>query len=243
MEKLFILFLFYFLIVFSIVGYGNIFSLVSSRSYSIGEKGLNGILFMIIVSYITNFFSPHSFYHNLIVIIIGLLAFSLQLIKNFKNKIKEFKIAFIIFSILFIGLLMHKNHDDFFYYHFSYTLSLIEYKKILGLGLLNHGFRTPSSIFYLNSLFYLPHIKYFLINSGAVFIMGFSNLVIIDKIYNQLKIKKYSFILFLSVLSFVYINTAFYRIAEHGTDRSALILIFVLVITYIESLGILKKKN
>jgi len=72
--------------------------------------------------------------------------------------------------------------------------------------------------------------------------MGFSNLIIIDKIYNQLKIKKYSFILFLSVLSFVYINTAFYRIAEHGTDRSALILIFVLVITYIESLGILKKK-
>ena len=242
MERLFILFLFYFLIIFSIVGYGNIFSLVSNRSYSIGEKGLNGILFLIIISYITNFFSPHSVYHNLIVIIIGLLAFSFQLIKNFKNKIKEFKTAIIIFSILFIGLLMHKNHDDFFYYHFSYTLSLIEYKKILGLGLLNHGFRTPSSIFYLNSLFYLPHIKYFLINSGAVFIMGFSNLVIIDKIYNQLKIKKYSFILFLSVLSFVYINTAFYRIAEHGTDRSALILIFVLVITYMESLEILKKK-
>ena len=242
MEKLLIFFLFYFAIIFSIIGYGNILSLVSKRSYAIGEKGLNGILFLIIISYITNFFSTHSFYHNLIVIIIGLLAFSFQLIKNFKNKIKEFKIAFIIFSILFIGLLMHKNHDDFFYYHFSYTISLIEYKKILGLGLLNHGFRTPSSIFYLNSLFYLPHIKYFLINSGAVFIMGFSNLILIDKIRYQLKIKKYSFILFLSVLSFAYINTAFYRIAEHGTDRSALILIFLLVITYIESLGILKKK-
>jgi len=242
MEKLFILFLFYFLIIFSIVGYGNIFSLVSNRSYSIGEKGLNGILFLIIISYITNFFFPHSVFHNLIVINIGLLGFLFELIKNFKNKIKEFKTTFIIFSILFIGLLMHKNHDDFFYYHFSYTLSLIEYKKILGLGLLNHGFRTPSSIFYLNSLFYLPHIKYFLINSGVIFIMGFSNLIIIDKIYNQLKIKKYSFILFLSVLSFVYINTAFYRIAEHGTDRSALILIFVLVITYLESLSTLKNK-
>ena len=242
MEKLFIYFLFYFVIIFSIIGYGNIFSLVSNRSHSVGEKGLNGILFLIIISYITNFFSPHSVYHNVVVIIIGLLAFSFQLIKNFQNRIKELKTAFIIFSILFIGLLMHKNHDDFFYYHFSYTLSLIEYKKILGLGLLNHGFRTSSSIFYLNSLFYLPHIKYFLINSGAVFIMGFSNLIIIDKIYNQLKIKKYSFILFLSVLSFIYINTAFYRIAEHGTDRSALILIFVLVITYIESLRILKKK-
>jgi len=136
---------------------------------------------------------------------------------------------------------MHKNHDDFYYYHFSYTLSLIEYKKILGLGLLNHGFRTPSSIFYLNSLFYLPYIKYFLINSGVVFIMGFSNLVFLDKITNLLKAKKHSFILFLSILSFVYINVAFYRFAEHGTDKSALILIFLLVITYLESLEVLNK--
>ena len=30
-----------------------------------------------------------------------------------------------------------------------------------GLGNFNHGFRTPSSIFYLNSLFYLPVIKYY----------------------------------------------------------------------------------
>ena len=74
MEKLLIFFLFYFVIIFSIIGYGNIFSLVSNRSYSIGEKGLNGILFLIIISYITNFFSPHSAYHNVIVIIFGLLT-------------------------------------------------------------------------------------------------------------------------------------------------------------------------
>jgi len=242
MENLFILLIFYFLIIFSIIGYGNIFSLISGRDYSIGEKGLNGILFLIIISYITNFFTPHSIYHNLLIIVIGWLVFAAPLIKNFKKKIKELRIVFIIFLILFIGLLMHKNHDDFFYYHFSYTLSLIEYKKILGLGILNHGFRTPSSIFYLNSLFYLPYIKYFLLNSGVVFIMGFSNLIFLDKIYNQIKIKKYSFILFLSILSFVYINVAFYRIAEHGTDRSALILIFLLVITYFESLNLLRKK-
>ena len=242
MEKLFILFLFYFIIVFSIIGYGNIFSLIFNRKYSIGEKGINGILFLIIISYLTNFFLPHSFYHNFIVISIGLIAFTTQLITNFKIKIKELNVAFIIFLILFIGLLMHKNHDDFYYYHFSYTLSLIEYKKILGIGLLNHGFRTPSSLFYLNSLFYLPYIKYFLINSGAVFIMGFSNLVFLGKIKNQIKSKKNSFILFLSVLSFVFINVAFYRMAEHGTDKSALILIFLLIITYFESLIILRKK-
>ena len=241
-ERFFYFIFFYFIIIFSIIGYGNIFSLISNRTYSVGEKGLNGILFLIFISYITNFVTAHSIYHNLTVIAIGLLVFAILLIKKFKNNIKELRIVFFVFLILFIGLLMHKNHDDFFYYHFSYTLSLIEYKKILGLGLLNHGFRTPSSIFYLNSLFYLPYIKYFLINSGVVFIMGFSNLIFLDRIYNQIKNKKNFFILFLSILSFVYINVAFYRIAEHGTDRSALILIFLLVITYFESLSTLKKK-
>ena len=99
----------------------------------------------------------------------------------------------------------------------------------------------------LNSLFYLPHIKYFLMNSGAVFIMGFCNIVFLSKINNLLKHKKNTFILFLLILSFIYVNTAFYRLAEHGTDRSALILIFLLVITYLESLNILNnpfnKKN
>jgi hypothetical protein len=241
MEKLIILLLFYFSITFSIIGYGNIFSSISNRKYSIGERGLNGILFLIIISYLTNFFYPHSLSHNLLIISIGLLSFFYYLFQNFIDNLKQLKIVFIIFLILFIGLLMHKNHDDFYYYHFSYTLSLIEYKKILGLGLLNHGFRTPSSIFYLNSLFYLPYIKYFMINSGAIFIMGFANIIFLDKINNLLKAKKTSLILFLLILSFIYINTAFYRLAEHGTDRSALILIFLLVITYMESIGTLKK--
>ena len=118
MTNLFFLFFFYFLIIFSIIGYGNIFSLISGRTYSIGEKGINGILFLIIISYITNFFTPHSIYHNFLVISIGLLAFLDQFIKKFKNNIKELKIVFLVFIILFIGLLMHKNHDDFFYYHF-----------------------------------------------------------------------------------------------------------------------------
>jgi len=241
MEKLLILLLFYFSITFSIIGYGNIFSLILNRKYSIGEKGLNGILLLIIISYLTNFFSPHSLSHNLFIISIGLLNFFYYLFQDFRDNLKKLKIVFIVFLILFIGLLMYKNHDDFYYYHFSYTLSLIEYKKILGLGLLNHGFRTPSSIFYLNSLFYLPYIKYFMINSGAIFIMGFANIIFLEKINNLLNAKKTSLILFLLILSFIYINTAFYRLAEHGTDRSALILIFLLVITYMESIGTLKK--
>ena len=125
MEKIFILFSFYFFIIFSIIGYGNISSLIFKRTYSIGEQGLNGILLLILISYLTNFFFPHSIIHNLIIIIIGLIAFALSIFQNWRKKIKELKIMFFIFLILFIGLLMYKNHDDFFYYHFSYTLSII----------------------------------------------------------------------------------------------------------------------
>ena len=69
---------------------------------------------------------------------------------------------------------MYKNHDDFITYHFPYTLSLINYKKIIGLGHITSGFTTPSSIFYLNSLFYLPYLEYHLYHMSAILIMGFS---------------------------------------------------------------------
>ena len=129
---------------------------------------------------------------------------------------------------------MYKTHDDFFYYHFPYTISLIELKKIFGVGNLEHGFRTPSSIFYLNSLFYLPIIEKSLINSGAIYFLIFSNIFLIQKIFNQIKNKKFNFIFILSLFSLLFINTIFYRLAEHGTDRSALILIFILAIYYLE---------
>ena len=38
----------------------------------------------------------------------------------------------------------------------------------------------------------------------------------------------------MSLLSLIFINTIFYRLAEHGTDRSALVLIFILAIYYLE---------
>ena len=132
---------------------------------------------------------------------------------------------------------MYKTHDDFFYYHLPYTASLIEFKKIFGVGNLEHGFRTPSSIFYFNSLFYLPILGKSLINSGAIFFLIFTNIFLIQKIFNKLKNEKYDFILILSLLSLLFINTIFYRLAEHGTDRSALILIFILAIYYLESVN------
>ena len=227
-----ILYFGYIIILFSIIGFGYVSSKFLSIRLSLGELGLSGILFMTILSYITNLFIPHGFIHNSIILAIGLFSFVLILKKKlFKKKIK---VILSVSSIFFIGILMYKTHDDFFYYHFPYTISLIEFKKIFGLGNLEHGFRTPSSIFYFNSLFYLPILEKSLINSGAVYFLIFSNIFLIQKIFNQLKNKKYDFILILSLFSLLFINTIFYRLAEHGTDRSALILIFILAIYYLE---------
>ena len=222
----------YLIILFSIIGFGYLSAKILSIRLSLGELGLSGILFMTVLSYITNLFVSHGFIHNSLFLVIGLFVFFL--ISKKKLFRKKIRLILLVTSVFFIGILMYKTHDDFFYYHFQYTISLIEFKKIFGVGNLEHGWRTPSSIFYLNSLFYLPILEKSLINSGAIYFLIFSNIFLIQKVFNQLKNRKIDFILILSLFSLLFINTIFYRLAEHGTDRSALILIFILAIYFLE---------
>ena len=240
MSQILILLLFYFLILYSIMGYGRVFTLFNSNYQDSSFNGLIGIAFLILLSYLTNIFFAHNYLHNFLIIFLGLGIFIYDFKKNFSNRIVEYRDVTIIFIIIFIGILMYKNHDDFFYYHFPYTQILTNYNKIFGLGNLNHGFRTASSIFYLNSLFYLPIIKYFLMNSGAAYILGFSNYILYKNIKDLIKKNNFNNVLFLSILSIIYINIIFARIAEHGTDRSALILIFVMSVYYLKSLSLKK---
>ena len=241
MSQILILLLFYFLILYSIIGYGRIFTLFNSNYQDSSFNGLIGVALLILLSYLTNIFFAHDFLHNSLIIFLGLGIFIYDFKKNLSKRILEYRDITIIFIIIFIAILMYKNHDDFYYYHFPYPHILTNYNKIFGLGNLNHGFRTASSIFYLNSLFYLPVVKYFLMISVAAYILGFSNYILFKNIKDLIKKNNFNNVLFLSVLSIIYINTIFARIAEHGTDRSALILIFVMSVFYLKSLSI--KKN
>ena len=65
----------YIIILFSIIGFGYLSSKLLSIRLSLGELGLSGILFMTILSYITNLFVNHNFIHNSIFLTIGLFAF------------------------------------------------------------------------------------------------------------------------------------------------------------------------
>ena len=231
-----IFFISYFLIVLSVVGHGVLAIKLTKTNISteeIGFVGLVGIFFLILYSYITHFFVSHSYLHNIIFITIGLIS-----IYFFRSKIlikRNVVFLFSIFSIIFLAFIIYKTHDDFGYYHFPYSYYINKFSMIIGTGPINHGFRTPSSIFYLNSLFYLPYLDYYLYHMGAVLVLGFANIILISNIKKYSEKKENNQFFFLNLLAFIFINVFFYRLAEHGTDRSAQILIFLFFI-YILSL-------
>ena len=221
----------YFLIVLSVVGHGFLAIKLTKTNVSteeIGFVGLIGIFFLILYSYITHFFISHGYVHNIIFITIGLVS-----ICYFRSKIlikRNFIFLFSIFSVIFLALIIFKTHDDFHYYHFPYSYYLNKFSMIIGIGPINHGFKTPSSIFYLNSLFYLPYLDYYLYHMGAILVLGFTNIILISNIKKYLEEKQNNEFFFLNLLAFIFINVFFYRLAEHGTDRSAQILIFLFFI-------------
>ena len=225
-------FLFYFLIIFSVVGYGQFFSyVINSRNISknFGYTGLFGLFFLTIYSYLSNLIFAHGLIHNSIILLIGILLYLYYLKKKFFKK-KEIFFIIVVFTIFYLSFLIYKTHDDFPYYHFQYSYYLTQSSSYIGIGSFNHGFKTPSSIFYLNSLFYLPLIKYYMFHMPALLVMGFTNIIFLSRIIRNIKDNSINFLTIFSLLSILFIDIFFYRIAEHGTDRSALILIFLLLL-------------
>ena len=232
----FLLLFYYFTILASILGFGFFFQrhVLKNEVINLGFIGLYGFFFLTIYSYFSHYFTSHNLTHNLIVFLVGIFFF----IRNLKKiPSKNLFLIILICLILFFGLLIFKTHDDFPYYHFPYTYYLINYSTLFGVGQFNHGFRTPSSIFYLNSLYYLPFIKYFTFYIPTVLFMGFSNYVLLDDIKNFIKRKNFNYIFYFSLFFFIFINIFFYRFQEHGTDRSAQIIIgllFIQIFKFIE---------
>ena len=218
------------LILISILGYGFFAStkVIKLNNYNLGYQGLVGIFFLLLISYISTQFTSHNITFNFLILLVGLFLFLINL-KNINIKKKDLILLFLIFLLSLIFILVGKNHDDFFYYHFPYILALTEYSHPIGLGNMNHGFKTHSSIFFLSSLFHLPGAKYNLFHLTPAYILIFFNYITLKLIFNKNVKKNYSFISYLSLSSFVFVNIFFYRLGEHGTDRSAMILIILLV--------------
>ena len=228
---LFILFFFYFASIFSTLGYGIYFQKkinIPAKSICLGYSLLIGVFFLLIYSYFSNFFYAHNVYHNLILLFLGLFLFFFNHINGIFLK-KNLNAFVILFLLIFISFLISKSHDDFPYYHFPYTYYLTQNPSLIGIGNFNHGFRTPSSLFYFNSLYYLPIIKYHLFHIGSAIIYGSAIFVFFSNLKEKLKKNNINYLYFFDLLSLVFILVFFYRLAEHGTDRSAQILIFLII--------------
>ena len=227
------MYLYFYLISISFIGYGLLVSKILDIKFpSLGIYGILGITFTSILSFISSLFFHHGYYFNSIFLIIGLLLIFCFLDKLVRLK-KEIIILLIVFSILLIFISVAKNHDDFPYYHFPYTAFLTEFSHPIGFGQFNNGFRSPSSIFFLSSTFYLPGVGIYLFHILSAIILGFANLVLIEIIFNRELFRENKYINLLSLMFFSFINIFFCRLAEHGTDRSGMILIMISIIFFI----------
>ena len=219
------------LIIFSYIGYGIILFKITNNKFinlNIGYIGIAGCFLLIFLSYLTSFFTPHNSLHNIIVIFLGILFFLINF-NSFQKKNLKFLILFIILTFSFF--LISKTHDDFGYYHLPYALNLSENKIQFGLGNLNYAFRHHSSILFLNSLTFLPEIKYYLFNLPSYLIYIFVNLILIAEI---IKKNNYNIIKLFSIFFIILINIKFVRLAEYGTDLAGQLVLVILFLNIIK---------
>ena len=116
-------------------------------------------------------------------------------------------------------------------------IHIVENKLQFGLGLLNISFKTSSSLFYLQSTFYLPYVDFYLFHSANLIIFTFACIFFFDTFVDK---KKSFFIRILASLSFVFLNVAFARLGAFGTDRGGQVISFVLIVLLLD---LFNKKN
>ena len=231
--------LFIYLILIAILGYGSFF-----RNYffnlgnitNVGLIGFFGLFFLSGISYISHIFFPHNYLHNSIVLVFGLILFWI----NFYNKIFFPKINYLLFLLLILGIFLAKTHDDFPYYHLPNALHFSENKLEFGLGHLNHGFKQPSSIFYLYSLFNLPFIKFYAFNFINFLFLIFAVFYFSENLIKKIKLKKFDLDEILKLFFLIVIISIFNRIGAYGTDITGQILSLILFCIFFE---LLKKDN
>jgi len=230
MVKFLLLYFYLILIISSILGYGFLLAQFLSKNllkYNLGYIGILGLLALVILSYTTIFFTKHGYVHNLIVHAIGLISFAFFFCKLKLNK--DYILLIVLIFLLSLSLFILKNHDDFPYYHLSYSLGLTENKIQLGLGNIGHGSRHHSSVFYLNSLIFLPYIKFYLFHSIGLITLTFVNFICLGFILDKKEFKSFDHTYIFYLLVFAYINIKFYRIGEYGTDIAAQLIVLILI--------------
>ena len=242
MIDLVIFFSFFYVCLISVLGYGKIFVKIFINNVSVKEDiniliGFYGLMFLTLISLLTSFFFKHNFFHNIIIHCIGVFYFFY--LPVFKN-LNYFKHIIYISIFLIPILLISKTHDDFSFYHFPFTKFLTENHIIFGMGNINVGYNFLSSLFFLNSTFYLPLIKLYSFHFSIIFFLLFFNYFLLVKIFS---LKTDEFFKYLYFLTFIFFNLSFNRLAEFGMDKGGQLLIVLLIIKLFENITQNKNQN
>lgn len=237
MLKMIIFIISFYTLLLSVIGYGIFFQkIIFNNNIHLNKNdtiyiGFNGLFFITFISIVSSLVVPKDFLHNIILHLIGILFFTFLKVKDKQKYILH---IFYISLIVFSALLLSKTHDDFSYYHLPFTKYLTEHKIIFGMSILGHGYKLISSIFFLNSTFYLPYIEYFSFHFSLLFFLIFFNYFLIKEIFNK---HNHNFSKFLYLFAFLFFNLSFNRLAEFGTDKTGQLLLVILVIKLFQHLN------
>ena len=194
------------------------------KDHKIIFTGFYGLFFLTLISFFSSLVLAHNYLHN---IVLHLIGFTLFFISKVKDKKIYLKIIFLISLACISLLLISKTHDDFGYYHLPFTKYLTENKVIFGVGHLNYGFNFLSSLFFLNSVLYLPFLDFYSFHFSLVFFIIFFNFFVLKEIFNK---KTEQLIKLLYIFAFVFFNLSFNRLSEFGTDKLGQVLIVIILI-------------
>ena len=230
MDNIIFFFVYFYLLLVSVIGFGFCFQNICFRGIKgfdeqkIIYTGFYGLFFLTLISLITSIFVPHNFIHNILLHLFGILFF---IFFKYGKKKEYLKTIFLISIFTILALLISKTHDDFSYYHLPFTRYLSEHKIIFGMGNLLHGYKWVSSLFFLNSTFYLPLIEYYSFHFTSLFFLIFFNFFLLKEISSKFN---HEFLKYLYIFALIFFNLSFNRIAEYGTDKTGQLLIVILII-------------
>ena len=239
---LLIYFTFYYIAYLSIYAYGKNFRLIffqDKKALHPNEYYENeyvdlffGISFLTILSWLYNFsFGLKNEWINFLIIIIGFVVFI------FGKKQTKKKIFYFLPIVLFIGIIIYNNHNDFYLYHFQNIIELDGQPKI-GIGNLNPKYVYASIFVYFESLFNFPWSQHKYINIPRYLVF----VIICGYLCSKILGKKDSLIHFFSSIFLFFILIKFKRFSEHGYDYIAIFFTIFIFIEYFYS-NLEKKYN
>ena len=204
-----IFFIISFLYFFSVVGYGTLMTKKNSIYF---ENYFNGLILLLILSYIIYVSIGTNLIINSIIIFIGLILYFFN-----KKKLKSIstKSIFFLFLSIFSILIISKTHEDFNLYHYFTIFEIFNHNLRIGVTHLNERFFHSSLLALNQSFLVLPYLDFKLVHLVPFFIyfstIGYFFTILFSKETKNSEV-------FYSLLCLMLMLIKFNRLSEFGYD-------------------------